>query len=342
MRKILKTFIQLQFLVVSLFSFGVLVKSAGAASLEIAPINALVQLSGGEEKTLYYTLTNKTETDWLVSLQSKSFTVNQQGQPNFLAINQFPFLDLQSASEPASLLLPAQTSKDFLVVVQPPLGLAEKEYPLTLFFNLQAQNKEATKSDISLSLGSNLIVLLGESQVNNSWWHFAGFPLPKVIDSWWKKDIPLLIENRGPQSMLLQGKVSLLDKAGKNISEFSFYPDLILAQSMRQARLKQPTVVLDKINLSPLFGLPKFLLGEYRLSLELGSEQKEAGAPVIIEQKFFAFPYILLITLIFGWLIILLIRSLYKNKSRTKLVQKKWQKRLQLSKEQGNYFRQKD
>lgn len=291
-----------------------------------------------KKKTVEYTLKNDTEQDWRVSLTTKSFTPDVHGQPEFLSELEFPYVTLQLAADETEALLPAGEEKTWTVKVAPPLGVIEKEYPLTLFFVLEPKESDYNKTEVKMEIGSNLIVLVGEGGANNQILRLQDFALPKVVDTMRQSSLALTVENQGTVGTLVSGRVTLFDSNGEILQENEFYPDLILGQKARQVRFK---VTNDgATSLIESFVWPTLMWGKYRLRIQLGTVQQNAGTPTVIEKSFYALPYraigIGLIVLIL--LVLLIIKSGRKGKKTR--AQSNLRERTRTMKAQSNYFRQ--
>ena len=276
-----------------------------AAGFTISPVNTYLQVDGGERQSLVYNLKNDTDQDYALTLAAKSFTAGVTGEPQFESSLDFPYFSLAEASKGGTVILAARTNQDFTVIVEPPYGVVEKEYPLTLFFQLTPTVVSEDKSTVVTNLGTNLIVLVGKSNIDHSQLTVKDFKWPIIVDSFFAQPIKMIIENQGDNGTLLYGKVTLQRRGGEIIAEKEFYPDLVLADSVRQARWKLPADAQGSTSLTDQFDLPQFLFGQYQLKIELASVYATTLAQTtLVTANFFAFPYrLLLILLVLGLIV---------------------------------------
>ncbi|MDO5561370.1 MAG: hypothetical protein Q4G02_01170 [bacterium] len=308
MRKLAKLFLRCQVFALLVFLGNSAVTAAG---LTVSPANNYIQLNGGERQLLLYNLKNETTQDFEVTLDASSFAAGVNGEPQLQAELAFPYFSLAEASSETNIILPAGANRDFTVIVEPPFGVINQEYPLTLFFQLTPVNSETNKSTVITNLGTNLIVLVSESNLDKSRLSVKDFSWPKIVDSFLPAPIKVLIENQGGNAALLYGKIILQRRSGKVVTEREFYPDLVLAQSTRQARWKLPADAQGTISLSDQFDLPQFLFGSYQIKIELASlHPNSLEQTTTVMANFFALPYRLLLTVI----LVIVIVWLFKRK----------------------------
>ncbi len=310
-----------------------------ANGIGVSPVNYYLKVAGGVKQILPYTLTNETDSDYNLGLTVKSFTVDEKGTPLLQEEAEFPYLKLLEATAASSLLLPAQSSRTVHILVDTPLGMEEKEYPIALLFRLQTSEKqeEVDKTQLEFNLGSNLVVLVGTSNADQSQLQLESVNLPKLIDSWQKEALRVKIKNQGAAGTLLGGEVILRRANGEVIKRETFYPDLILGGAVRQGRYKMAPDVQGKTVITNGWQWPEFLLGEYVLEVRLQSLHAASAAHEILwSQNFWALPYRLL-GLISGGIIIIGVIKWWQQKSPGGK-KRQWREKTQLMKEQKEFF----
>lgn len=307
------------------------VSVSAAKGISISPVNYYLKVAAGVPQILPYTLTNETTQDLRVSLVVKSFFPDEKGIPQLQTETDFPFLSLVEATMSGELILPAGTTKKMAVLIDTPLGIAEKEYPLAVLFVLQPKNVDTLTSQVKINLGSNLVILVGENNLDLSRLHIVEPQLPKVIDSWSLIKLRLQGKNLGQMGTLMTGKVVLRRKDGTIIKEEKIYPDLVLAQATREFRYKLMPDIQGKTVITSDWSWPGFLLGEYVLQVQLGKQNWQT--------VLWFFPYWLLAALLGATGLVIGLKVLY-NKNHPK-APRQLQEKINLMKKQEKFFQKK-
>ncbi len=315
----------LKFLFVQIFVmiFGVLsLRWATAADLLVSPVNNYLQVAGGEEKLLDYTLTNQEEHEIHVTLAAVSFrSDDKNGAPRLLNSLEFPYLTLVSeGAEVQEVTVPAASQLPVQVKVAPPLGTAMKEYPLTLFFVASDDGAPAQSgSSLGMQVGSNLIIRLDDSNEDKSNLTLTLSSAPTFfVDTFMSTPFGVLVHNLGPFGTLINGGVRL-KQGEREVKTWDFYPDLVLGESSRLARASDGSKDGNgNISLSSDIVLPRFLLGYYTLETYVRSINAPDGIQTVSSLHFLALPYWLLFLVVVLWVVVCIVRKNVTGKKQTK------------------------
>ena len=314
-----------------------LVKQAQALGLTVAPMNNYVRVNGGETLLLPYVLQNGMSEEMSVTLQTQSFAPDENGLPALSTENEFPYLTLVEATISGKVTIPTGEKRTVQVAVATPLGVREKEYPLTLLFNWQgaASPNLTAGSQITTQLGSNLVVLVGESRADQSRISLIEPDFSAYQETWQPQPLVLQARNESAFGTLVSGKVVLTDGQGKVVLEREIYPDLILGGSERRLRLKEVTD--GETTLVSEWQWPPPLLGRYTLEIYLGNALRASAATVPVwSATFYALPYSLS-ALVLSLLVLGILVKVVYNKKKPKDY-RKLEEKVALMEQQKEFF----
>lgn len=183
---------------------------------------------------------------------------------------------------------------------------AQKEYPLTVLFSAQPAfnpNFIGSGGQVSAIIGSNLILLISQSEENQGKIQVEKLDYPKIVDSLSKINFNILAKNTGNNATNIEGSVTIKNLLNKSVAEYIFYPDVVLAQTTRQTRLlkKNEAEFNEEGQLLPEQNQtltnqgtykPAFLFGIYSIEVELKEET--------VVTQVFAFPFSILLAGLIG------------------------------------------
>lgn len=289
---------------VALFFLPALVVAA-SVDVSVSPASSYLQVDGGESKFVSFQLENQSEQTLNVTLKAESFAPDgQTGKPQLLGRLDYPgeihlHETAATGSATRSINILPKSKKTVYVLIAPPLGIAEREYPLTLLFHFRDLVAKPGTSPVQLILGSNLIIGTAKSNHYQNQLYFQQPSFPYWHDSFFFRDpLEIKVINGGNFSALIAGELTLKTVAGDKLKTWQLHPDLVLGKSSRLARERMNEV--DSASLTPnYFLLPTFLFGEYILegTLVSGHQLAENGLSHL-QIHFYAFPFVLLIFLL--------------------------------------------
>lgn len=299
--------------------------AANPVDVSISPASAYLQVDGGESKFVSFQLENQSEQTLNVTLEAESFAPDgETGKPQLLGRLEYPgeihlHETAATGSATRSINILPKSKKTVYVLIAPPLGIAEREYPLTLLFHFRDLVAKPGTSPVQLILGSNLIIGTAKSNHYQNQLYFQQPSFPYWHDSLFFRDpLEIKVMNGGNFSALIAGELTLKTAAGEKIKTWQLHPDLVLGKSSRLARERMNEI--DGAGLTPnYFVLPTFLFGEYILegTLVSGHQLAENGLSHL-QIHFYAFPFVLLIFLLpsLAVLAFLLTRAARKKRLR--------------------------
>ncbi|MDR0463141.1 MAG: hypothetical protein LBG64_02900 [Pseudomonadales bacterium] len=326
---------------------------AQGANLQISPTSNYVWVPGGHVGLTHFMLTNLSFEPVMVSIEARSFVADLDGAPQLLSELDFPFLyrlEVESGStESADLdqvvrydlsqafLIEPQSTRNVWIGIEPPIGIDEREYPISLLFTAQAHGgvTSAAGSVVGAAVGGNLVVLVADNNSDRSQLNIVETRFPFFIDSFFGRDFSALIANEGATGTIINGNMQLIQNGLLVVDEWEFAHDLVLSGAQRFARADARIDQMDRPNLSTNWRPQQFLFGAYDLVINVRSAhpQSEVGY-VSTTISFYAFPYFLtlvvLAIILFGVAIKMLTK---KNQRQIKLKKDASSKFAQMSKQ---------
>lgn len=351
------SFVLCSFLAISALSVSAQTTNSKAIDLIVTPPVEYLSLKPGESTQHRVVIEQKGQvpievTPHLVSFESDGISnspllTSESDFKQFQLELPIPQIDTSiqlasSDSAPSPMMLPA---KGF--VLQPgekkTVGITftavpnniEKEYPLTLLFFAKAQEDEytsdssqdGTKNNTNLgsqtnvqgAIGSNIILLISNSDRNRGNITIESIRPPKIVDSLSDLHFSILAKNTGAHATQASGSAKITNWQGTEVAQFMFFPDMILANTSRLLRTAGSSDINDtKEDLDPtavtttFVYKPFFLLGPYTITANIENEVQSTTV--------FALPYSIIIvfaTLVLGW-IFFSIFKLYSNSEHNK------------------------
>jgi hypothetical protein len=295
--------------------------------ISISPPVAYIQVKPGDSLTHAITVQHKGTVPLTVTPILVDFSASQTGQGISLTeTSTFPYLTAESKKQTtdAFTLNPGE-KRTVALTFNPPSGVIEHEYHLTLLFKTQPATNEipAIGAEVTGTIGSNVVVLISNGDRNRGQLHVREMKLPRLVDSLSGLSFTLSAENSGVMATQATGSATISDWRNQVVAEFQIYPDMVLANSSRLLRPSlpatasaqppdqqtQPNVPLPQD--SPEFKYkPWFLLGPYTVTVELGANGTTSEPT---SYQVIALPFSLLLLAIVG-AVVYLIYTYFKPK----------------------------
>ncbi len=300
--------------------FGHPINSLSAASkhidLSITPATNFIQINPGQKKEHQITLTQNGSLPLIITPQIRDFNSdNQSGKPVLAESSSVSFISFEDAEknkiiEPdQSFPLPAHSSKKITVHLNPSQNTVEKEYPLTLLFQAKPnQNNSVIKSGsiTSATIGSNLIVAVGDLEMSYADLIVKEVRTPRFIDSFSPISYQILVENTATKSIPIHGQTSLFNWSKHELIKHTFVPDIVLGNSSRLARYSLETesdqMIEDRSqqkkqkSLSSKFSYSApFLFGPYTIKAQIQHPIEENQTLMMVTYHVFAFPFVFIL-----------------------------------------------
>ncbi|OIO12945.1 hypothetical protein COV53_04760 [Candidatus Gottesmanbacteria bacterium CG11_big_fil_rev_8_21_14_0_20_37_11] len=292
-------------LVFPLFFFFLLTSTKGAIaqtmSLSISPPLLEVIIKPGKSITQVYKVVNSGDpiilTPKLVELDENGIKSN----PDFKRDEWISLIN-QDVSFDTPLLLNTGAEKQYILRVNPPKDLEEKDYYRILLFS-STPNPPAniSQSAIRQNIGSILLISVTSTGMLNRSAQITKFDLPKILDSFDALNAIIEIKNTGASFFRPIGQINLTGPIGK--ASFDIAPNILLSGQKR---------ILFEKNLTPFslenktLNLPGFFLGKYQLEVKFTLD--EGNIVVSGSKVFYALPWkiacVILLVLVMTILII--------------------------------------
>ncbi|HEX7017746.1 MAG TPA: hypothetical protein VF209_02465 [Patescibacteria group bacterium] len=193
--------------------------------------------------------------------------------------------------------------KQIVFQIEPPSEAVQGEFPLTLLFTAQppTENTIGTGSQVSGMVGSNLVVLVSTGQTDKGKLVLEKIRAPRLVDSFGSLAFSLLAKNNGRNATTASGSATITNWQNQIVAEYTFYPDMILAQTSRLLRHGQSVESDAADNITADFKYkPAFLIGPYTITASLNENGLENQSQSLLSIRVFAFPFSLLIVTLLG------------------------------------------
>jgi hypothetical protein len=305
--------------------------------LSITPPTAYLVVKPGQTKTHTFTIENRSSLALQVTPKLVDFMPDgRTGQPLLQDLTTFAYFafDPQQPGDLANqtiqldqpfTLKPHHKQSLTAQITLPPAAL-DKEYHLTLLFTAvpdssftigESQSNLQTTSVI----GSNLIVLVSSQNQHLGKLSIDQIHIPQIVESFAPLKYQVLIGNKGAAASAIKGQTRIKNWQNQVIKSWYLYPDLVLAQSSREARgLSQDPAALDsekiaQLELETFSHKAPFLFGIYSIEVELEqlSEGPQANTAqnfekVTVTKKVIALPYSLIVLAFLGFILFVLVK----------------------------------
>jgi len=278
--------------------------SDDAYDLSISPPVTYLQVEPGKTVTHALTIENKGQQTLMVSPKIIDFQASDSGAGlDLQAENSFPYLASQTKAvlQETFALNPGQKYR-LNLVLSPPLEAQEKEYHLTVLFAAAPVDYPRLEAGprISGAIGSNLIVFVSPQQTNKGRLKLKEVKAPPLIDSLSALTFQVLAENVGSQATTASGSAHVLNWQKKTVAEFKFFPDMVLANSLRSLRPSLPATgsanpAFEPSGESTFRYKPLFLIGPY--TIEVTFQSATTQEPLVFRVLALPFSLMLIVVL---------------------------------------------
>ncbi len=213
-------------------------------SLEVSPPTAYIHLEPGKVFDHEVTLTNTSAFTLAVTPQLTDFEPQEDGSVKLKNTATYPESRVQIRTEgvafsQAFMLKPGEV-KPIQVRFVSPFNATEDEHRLTLLFtasqSLPGLSVAQSGTAISGAVASNVVLFVSKQAANQGRLQIAQLKAPQVIDSFASLPFSLLLQNSGINATQVVGKVTVANRSNPTLKEYILYPDMVLANSKRQAR----------------------------------------------------------------------------------------------------------
>lgn len=254
-----------------------------ALDLSITPPTTYFNIKPGETKQHTILIKNTGSADLLIQLSLSDFhSDNTTGFPTLSGSSSFAFLKIrdEKINWKTDFLLKQGAEKKIIFDLAIPETASNGEFPLTILVSGSKLGAQiAGQSPITGMVGTNLIVLIASSDQDQSQLNLQSLTTPRIIDSLQTIKFTAKFVNSGKHAAPIQGRARITNLFGSEVKRYLLYPDMVLANSSRQARFVDTTdtQITDVASLAEQTDiLPTdqptysslFLLGPYTIQIE--------------------------------------------------------------------------
>jgi len=254
-----------------------------ALDLSVTPPTTYLNIKPGETKQHVILIKNTGSADLLIQLNLTDFRSDDKtGFPTLSNSTNFSYLKIQDEklNWKTDFLLKQGAEKKVVFELAIPETATDGEYPITILISGgKLGARIAGQSPITGMIGTNLIVLIASSDQDQSNLTLESLTAPRIIDSLQNLRFVTVFRNTGKHAAPIQGRARITNLFGSEVKRYLLYPDMVLANSSRQARFVDTTntqitdvaSLAEQTEISPT-SQPTyeslFLLGPYTVAIE--------------------------------------------------------------------------
>lgn len=259
--------------------------------IAISPPTAYVHVKPGETLTHEVTLENKGSQDLELNMTMTRFSPDGlTGKPvlNLKDSLADAFGDNVKIDQKFTLKKGERRTIDFKIDIA--ASAQEKEHPLTLLFTAKPINTQPTSggssAQVSGIIGSNLIIFISPTDNDQGEIVIDQIDAPIFVDSFSKIPLTIIAKNIGLNATPTKGEAAIASWFNKQVAEYVFYPDMVLANSSRRVRGVSSEEAeefdidetadeqLQQLSYQFDYDSP-FLLGAYTISVTIGRDMQQ-------------------------------------------------------------------
>lgn len=271
--------------------------------LSISPSVVELTMQPGKMVTQTFMVENAGTTDLTVTATLRDFTSDgKTGVPIIQEKSTFPFAQLENADvhlgEPFTLK--ANSSQQLIFAVKPDETAEERDWYISLLLDTKpvvGETLAQSGTAVTGQIASNIIVRVARDDRIPLNWDVQLLGIPRFIDSLQSIQITPYVQNHSKTAGTPEMSMLILDWRGEIVFEQDGLPERVLANSSREIaaalqrkddpRSYQPTTfVFD----------PLFAVGPYTVRTTIRNNE---DGPRVVEKSFVAFPFSVLIAVIF-------------------------------------------
>lgn len=279
--------------------------------LAVSPPTAYMKVKQGSSATHTIVIENASDQQLKLTPRIVDFkSDNVSGRPVLSDESTFPYFDFDAKSL-EQLTLPAKGKAQLTLRMSVPSGVPNQEFPMTILFETQPDTDfsvATSDSQVRGTIGSNLILLIStDAQVPSSL-TVHDFKTSGIIDSFRPLKFTPVVTNTGYGATAASGSAQILNWRGKVVKEFQIKPVVILGNSSRELETTlngEPLPLLSdaeaaekSIFTTQFIYKPLFLLGIYKISLDLSVQNQLEINHIIQTKTVLAFPLSILVVIV--------------------------------------------
>jgi hypothetical protein len=281
--------------------------SGAPVDLSLTPAVVEIVIKPGTTVTRAFTLKNKGTEDLNAVLTLRDFVSdNTTGAPVMLESSSFPYASLinsdRQINEPFPL--PSSGEQQLVLSLNIPEDAPQQDWYIVFLVNTQPQQRDpliSSRASSQGSIGATLLIRVSDTESVPLQWGVSFPTLPRFFDSLRPLSIEPLVENMNPTMAVPELTLTVRNWRGEIVHTQEGLPERVLSRSTRVAR-GQKVSLDDPRSLEPVPFVfdPVFALGPYTVEATITNQ---AGQPLIVTQKVWAWP----ISLVFGLLLLVFV-----------------------------------
>lgn len=271
--------------------------------LSISPSVVELTLQPGKLVTQTYLLENAGSSDLTVTATLKDFIADgKTGTPILQEATTFPYAQLQNADVQLNtpFTLKANSSQQLILAIKPDAAAQERDWYMSLVLQTQpTQGETLTQSGAAVTgnIASNILVRIANSDLAELKWDLELQGIPQFIDSLQSMNITPLVKNHSKTAAIPEMSMLILNWKNEIVYEHDGLPERVLANSSREIAAAQQRKDDPRSYQPTTFTFdPLFAVGPYTVRTTI---RNNATGPKVVEESFIAFPFSLLIAIIF-------------------------------------------
>jgi len=281
-------------------------QTSTAFDLSVSPPVTYLVLEPGQTASYPLVIAHEGTISLTITPKVRSFRADERGMGIQLEEEVvFPYLDPAQPNPFAEpFVLQPGEKKTFSVPILVPTDSSTNEAHLTLLFEGSAVTPPVlglSQADLTGAVGTNLILMVKTSEADQAQLLIKKYQGPHLIDSFSPITFQLLAKNIGPIAGIATGSASITTGSNKELANFVFFPDSVLADSSRHLRTLPADQTLADETLEPTFTFSyksPFLLGIYKVQVVLASSTQTS--PSVGNFQVIALPFSLFFLIAIG------------------------------------------
>ena len=289
--------------------------------LSVNPPTSYLRIHPGNVALHTITLKNNGQTTISVLPKIVDFVSDgSTGQPILSKNSSFPYLDLNKTSIEKVQLPPGKTAQ-LTLHFSVPSTAENREFPLTVLFEAKLPDEPELETKVTGTIGSNLVVLVSDSDFLDQQFTIDSFSNKPFIDSFQPLQFSPAVKNNTFAASIASGSAKITNWQGTVVAQYDILPEVILGYSTRNiqpiAVAEDPNTLEENNNGQRVFSFKSaFLFGPHTISVYLPSG--DPSNPQLIEYKkvVWAIPIAVLIAILVA-LILISMYYVYRKRNFT-------------------------
>lgn len=288
--------------------------------LSLTPATDFIEVNPGETTTHKLTLTHNGTLPLVVTPKLVDFSADgQTGKPVLSETTSVDFVTLLDDGKRFgdSFTIKPHSSQVIILQIAPLKNTVEKEYPLTILFqttpDINTTTSQHGNTVTSAIIGSNIIVSVGQQNLDYADLLIQEVKAPKLIDSFSSLEYQVLAYNQGNKAIPVYGSSRVLDWSDQELISFDLQNDVVLAHSQRLVRPASDSE--SNPIMSSFVYDPPFLIGPYTIEVTFKNPSQDNISLTVVRYHVFALPFVIVVATLAAISFILILFVIKKQNS---------------------------